>query len=140
MANELIVGYDGSACAEAALIEAAALAGHLGCSLVVASAAEPPAVLAGGAGDQRRLLHQRGDEILKQAGETVDQTGVAATYLVVDARPAQGLLDLAERYDARMIVIGTYGEAPLVGAILGSTPHKLLHLSTRPVLVVPAPA
>jgi Universal stress protein family len=39
---------------------------------------------------------------------------------------------------ARMIVVGSYGEAPLKGAIIGSTPYKLLHLSQRPVLVVPA--
>jgi nucleotide-binding universal stress UspA family protein len=34
--------------------------------------------------------------------------------------------------------VGSYGERPLRGAILGSTPHKLLHLAERPVLVVPA--
>ncbi|MGH2974785.1 MAG: universal stress protein [Solirubrobacterales bacterium] len=37
-----------------------------------------------------------------------------------------------------MIVVGSYGEAPLKGAIIGSTPCKLLHLSLCPVLVVPA--
>jgi nucleotide-binding universal stress UspA family protein len=46
-------------------------------------------------------------------------------------------LELAERESARMIVVGSYGESPIKGAILGSTPHKLLHLSERPVLVVP---
>ena len=35
-----------------------------------------------------------------------------------------------------MIVVGSYGEAPLKGALIGSTAHKLLHLSERPVLVV----
>jgi nucleotide-binding universal stress UspA family protein len=35
-------------------------------------------------------------------------------------------------------VVGTYGESPLKGAILGSTPHKLLHMSPVPVVVVPA--
>ena len=48
------------------------------------------------------------------------------------------MLDTAEKYDARLIVVGTWGESPLRGAILGSTPHKLLHWSTRPVLCVPA--
>ena len=43
-----------------------------------------------------------------------------------------------EKHDARVIVVGTYGETPLRGAILGSVPHKLLHLSDRPVLCVPA--
>ena len=36
-----------------------------------------------------------------------------------------------------MIVVGSYGEPPLKGMILGSTPNKLLHISERPVLVVP---
>ena len=36
-----------------------------------------------------------------------------------------------------MIVVGSYGEPPLKGMILGSTPNKLLHTSHRPVLVVP---
>jgi nucleotide-binding universal stress UspA family protein len=33
--------------------------------------------------------------------------------------------------------VGDKGLRPIRGAILGSTPHKLLHLSDRPVLVVP---
>jgi nucleotide-binding universal stress UspA family protein len=63
---------------------------------------------------------------------------VQAEVELVDERPAQALADLAARHDARMIVVGTYGESPIKGAILGSTPHKLLHLAERPVLVVPA--
>jgi nucleotide-binding universal stress UspA family protein len=50
----------------------------------------------------------------------------------------RALVELADRHDARMIVVGSYGERPIKGAILGSTPHKLLHLAGRPVLVVPA--
>ena len=49
------------------------------------------------------------------------------------------LLALASEREARLIVVGTYGESPLRSAILGSTPHKLLHLSEVPVLVVPPP-
>ena len=61
----------------------------------------------------------------------------AEVALVAD-RPAAALLSLAEKHDARFIVVGSYGESPLRSAILGSTPHKLLHLSERPVVVVPA--
>jgi len=35
-------------------------------------------------------------------------------------------------------VVGGTGERPIVGAVLGSVPHKLLYLSPVPVLVVPA--
>ena len=37
-----------------------------------------------------------------------------------------------------MIVVGSHGERPIAGALLGSVPHKLLHLSETPVLVVRA--
>jgi nucleotide-binding universal stress UspA family protein len=37
-----------------------------------------------------------------------------------------------------MIVVGSHGEGPLKGAIIGSTPHKLIQLSSVPVLVVRA--
>ena len=53
-------------------------------------------------------------------------------------KPADAVLAVAERRDTRMIVVGTHGECPIAGALLGSVPHKLLHRSSAPVLVVPA--
>ena len=38
-----------------------------------------------------------------------------------------------------MIVVGSASERPLTGLILGSVPHKLVHRSNVPVLVVPMP-
>ena len=58
--------------------------------------------------------------------------------MVVEQSPAQALVELADERDARLIVVGTHGESPIRGALLGSTPHKLLHISDRPVLVVPS--
>ena len=52
-------------------------------------------------------------------------------------KPAEALVRVADAYDATVIVVGTSGTSQIRGAILGSTPHKLLHLSTRPVLCVP---
>ncbi len=36
-----------------------------------------------------------------------------------------------------MIVVGTYGDSPIKGAILGSTPHKLVQIAEVPVVVTP---
>jgi nucleotide-binding universal stress UspA family protein len=55
----------------------------------------------------------------------------------VEERPTEALLKLADERDARAIVVGTFGEHSVRGAILGSVPHRLLHVSDRPVLVVP---
>jgi nucleotide-binding universal stress UspA family protein len=40
---------------------------------------------------------------------------------------------------SRTIVVGSASERPLTGFILGSVPHKLVHRSRIPVLVVPMP-
>ena len=62
---------------------------------------------------------------------------VQAERSSAEAEPAGLKANAIGFLDAHMIVIGTHGESPLRGAILGSTPHKLLHLADRPVVVVP---
>ena len=86
----------------------------------------------------RDALRDSGEQAAKHAVELVRDKGVETRVELVDERPVDALLALAEQHDARFIVVGTYGESPLKGAILGSTPHKLLHLSETPVVVVPA--
>jgi nucleotide-binding universal stress UspA family protein len=58
--------------------------------------------------------------------------------LLLPRKGYHALAETADERDARMIVVGSYGDPPLKGVILGSTPTKLLHLADRPVLVVPA--
>jgi nucleotide-binding universal stress UspA family protein len=137
---DLIVGYDRSDCARAALGAAIELARALGDRVVVAYAEAPPDSLRGEEWKvHRQALREIGEEALAEALERVRAAGVEVDSELVTLKPAEALLALAGRRDARMIVVGTHGEGPIAGAILGSVPHKLLHRSPVPVLVVPAP-
>ena len=98
--------------------------------------------LPGPTGEEYRAHH----EAVRQAGRDRDSNtpwwpptrpGCATTVEVIDQKPAQALIDAASRHEARLIVVGSWGESPIRGALLGSTPHKLLHLSDVPVLCVP---
>ena len=137
MAGEVIVGYDGSECAKGALSQAVEQARMFGTGLVIAFAYEPPAT----GRDVRPPPRPRGpgQGPHRRGPRLVADSGVQATTAVIDARPAEGLLALADEHQARMIVIGTHGERPLMGVVLGSTPYKLLHRSPVPVLVVRVP-
>jgi nucleotide-binding universal stress UspA family protein len=42
----------------------------------------------------------------------------------------------AQDHDADLIVMGSRGRGNLAGIILGSTAHKVIHLTDRPVLIV----
>ncbi len=136
MADPIVVGYDGSECAKAALGEACTLARAAGYRIVVAFGYH---VWPGGGeiGDYRRVLKEHGDEVTREALATVEAAGLEGEAAVVEESPAEGLVQLAEQVGARMIVVGTRGEGPIAGMILGSTPHRLLHRSSLPVLVVP---
>ena len=137
MAGPLLVGYDGTPGAQAAAGEALALASELGAEVVFAFAywTNPQG---GEVSDMLTALRDLGEAHLREAQETAEAAGVAAHAELVNEVPSVGLVDVADQRDARMIVVGSYGEAPLRGALVGSTAHKLLHLSERPVLVVRA--
>jgi len=134
----LILGYDGSDCANAELDEATDLAKSLGDRIVVGFGYGP-----GGPGEEfiatRDMIRQVGERVTAEGRERASSQGVEVDVELVDERPTEALLSLAEKHDARAIVVGTYGEHPIRGALLGSVPNKLLHLSKRPVFVVPAP-
>ena len=97
----------------------------------------------GGPGEEYRAhrdaVRQIGERVTAEAAERAAQADVEVEVVLREDRPVDALLALAGEQDARLIVVGSYGEPPLRSAILGSTPHKLLHLSEVPVLVVPPP-
>ena len=133
----VVLGYDESPGAEVALGTAIRVAANGGESLIIVYGAGPP----GGLGEEykahRDALMEMGQHALDRAVELAGQEGVDTEIRLVDAKPAQALLEVADEVDATVIVVGTTGESPLRSAVLGSTPHKLLHLSSRPVLCVP---
>jgi nucleotide-binding universal stress UspA family protein len=49
---------------------------------------------------------------------------------------AREIADSAREHDAGTIVMGSKGHGDLAGLLLGSTAHKVIHLTDRPVLVV----
>jgi nucleotide-binding universal stress UspA family protein len=133
----VVLGYDESPGADAALTTAISVAARFGEPLVLVYGVAPP----GGAGEEfkahRQALLEIGRTALAHAVERAEAAGVETDIRLVDAKPAQALMQVADACDASVIVVGTAGESPIKGAMLGSTPHKLLHLSSRPVLCVP---
>lgn len=139
MSAGVIIGYDGSDCAKEALRVAVEVGRAYGEPVTVAFGYQVSPV-GGEVHDYHLALRDLATKRLQEAKALVgDDAGQIEAVIVEDA-PAAALVQLAAERDARLIVVGTRGERPLHGALLGSTPHKLLQLSDRPVLVVPVPA
>jgi nucleotide-binding universal stress UspA family protein len=138
MSSGVIVGYDGSDCAKAALRTAIELARAYGEKVVVAFAYELNPV-AGEIHDYHAALKELATQRLTEATTLATETDTAVEIeaVIVEQAPAAALVALADERDARLIVVGTRGERWIKEVLLGSTPQKLLYLSDRPVLVVP---
>jgi nucleotide-binding universal stress UspA family protein len=133
----IVVGYDGRAGAQAAFAEALRLAGELGAPVVLVFSFEVSR-LGGEVADLEAAVQERGRAVLDEALAKADGAGVELDTELLGEPPAEGLLTVADARDAQMVVVGSTGEGPLRGILVGSTPYKLLHLSSRPVLVVRA--
>jgi nucleotide-binding universal stress UspA family protein len=57
--------------------------------------------------------------------------------LIEDDSAARGLLNVAKREHADLLVVGSRGREALAGRLLGGTSYKLVHHADRPVVVVP---
>ena len=132
----IVVGYDGSDCARAALATAIDVAKALDDQLRVVMAYEVSR-LGGEVADYATALRERADQIIAMAQDQAAAAGVPIEGEVVEEERVQALIDVAQQTDARVIVVGSRGEHPLKGALVGSVPHKLLQVAGRPVLVVP---
>lgn len=139
MSTGILVGYDGSDCAKQA-VRIAIEVGRAYKEKVLIAFAYQISPVGGELHDYHLALKDLATKRLEEATELVHSTnGVEVEAVIVEESPAHALVDLAAQRDIRMIVVGTRGEGPIRGALIGSTPHKLLHLSDRPVLVVPIP-
>lgn len=142
MFKKIIWATDGSPSAERALPYAKELAREGGGSLLVVHAVETFT----GSRAAGLPLNAEEDEMKARIEQQVEQLkadGVDAELKVVaglGAHAAHAITEAAEEAGADVIVTGTRGHTALSGLLLGSVTHRLLHVSTCPVLAVPAAA
>jgi nucleotide-binding universal stress UspA family protein len=136
--GQIVVGYDGSDCSRNALDEALRTADALGDQVAVVFGYAPPGLWGGEIVEHEEAIEERGQKVLDEAKRQAEAAGATVALELVARKASEAIVEVADKRDARMIVGGSYGDPPLKGMILGSTPNKLLHIADRPVLVVPA--
>ncbi len=134
----IVIGYDGSSSSKSALDQALEFAKALGDSLVVVFAAAPGGYGGGEVPEQRKAVEEFGQKVTQEAVDAAKAAKVDCTVEMINEHPHDALITAGDKHDARMIVVGSHGDHPVVGAIIGATPYKLVQMSDRPVLVVRA--
>lgn len=135
--STIVLGYDGSPSANAALEHVLSLAPRLGATVHVVFGYYISPLGGGDARDYHDALVKLGQHELARAHADLDAAGIDTHAHLRSGKPAEVILELAEEVDADYVVVGTRGESPISGAVLGSVVLRLIQRCRRPMLVVP---
>lgn len=144
MSQKIVVGYDGSKGAKAALDFAVSLAKAQGGGIVIAHVLEwsPYSFLTPTELEER---HKRRTEELARAEsavlapvvEQLKGSGVEVTTALKYGHIAETICSIAKAEDASQIVIGRTGDSALSSRLFGSVAGSLAQAAPVPVTIVP---
>jgi len=148
----IVIGYDGSDDARAAIEQAGKLLGggratvvvvwerfvevlaHTGAGLGMVAPMVDYAEIDAATEESARQRAEEGAKLARDAGFEAD-----ATSRVRETSIAEAILAEADAVTADAIVLGTRGLTGVKSVVLGSVSHAVLHHADRPVVVVPSP-
>lgn len=143
MAATLLVGIDGSECAERAAKFAAERAQQIGAELHLVGVIEwsnysflTPEELETRHKD-REEDKERANQVLTPLKERLSQGGLNIRTSVHFGHPAKVMKEVAEEERVSQIFIGRHGRSRFEAALFGSITNRILQLAPVPVTVVP---
>jgi nucleotide-binding universal stress UspA family protein len=83
-----------------------------------------------------RAYEEKGLAMLKQFGETARQAGVTIEYTQNVGVPGKTICQLANNFDAELIVVGRRGHSGLNELVMGSVSNYVMHHANCSVLIV----
>jgi len=137
MFDKLVVALDSSDHAGPVLNAAGELAAKIGSTVRVLHVLEMG--FAGRAGQVPLEGKEEAQKLVDDAVAELESKGLTATGTIRAAqhgRVAGEISDEAREWGATGIITGSRGLTDLEGIVLGSTTHKLLHVTDLPVLVI----
>jgi nucleotide-binding universal stress UspA family protein len=76
------------------------------------------------------------DRLLERAVKELGEPGLDVSTTVLYGSPAEALAEEAAASDIGMVVVGSRGHGAVARMFLGSVSDRLVHISSKPILVV----
>jgi nucleotide-binding universal stress UspA family protein len=136
--KRIIAAIDGSEASQDALRSAVQLALAFGAHLTIVNVIPTFA-------DERELesfgdfdhaLEDYAKKLVADAAATVDLPVGRVDTQVLRGTPAEAVADAAQASDVGLVVVGNRGRNAVTRVLLGSVSDRLVHICTKPVMVV----
>ncbi len=137
----MLVAVDGSEHSENAVRHALDMARRIGDVHIVLVNVQPPAM----SGEVSNLLTaeevmeqhtEAGRQVLANAEDLVRKAGIAFDTEIAFGRPAESIVECAQRRGCDAIIMGASSHGPVRSLVLGSVAAKVAHMAEMPVTVV----
>jgi nucleotide-binding universal stress UspA family protein len=138
--KRILVAVDGSDPSLKAARMAADVAIRFGSTLtlvhVVPKLVLPPDVYGLTIAEVEKEHRAYADRLLEKAISTLEEPGLEIGTTVLYGSPAEAIAEEGAASDVGLIVVGSRGHGAVARMFLGSTSDRLVHISSKPVLVV----
>ncbi len=131
----ILVGFDGSEGSEQALNRAMLLIDSYGelILLAVIPSSKDKTIVDVNAYD---TLKKKANNLIKNTITDLGEQSFEIKGLVEEGDPAAVIIDVSNRLDADLIVLGSKGQSELGRYLIGSVANKVVQYAAKPVMVV----
>lgn len=145
MYKRILMPVDGSETANKALVAALQLARNFGSRMRLVHVVDEPTYLTGHdhhggySSDLSSIMQEAGAKVLSNAMAIAQAAGVEVDNILFDSfgqRLGESVADVAKRWNADLIVVGTHGRHGLGRILMGSGAEQIIRLAPVPVLVI----
>lgn len=133
--NKILIGFDGSEGSEKALNRAMMLLGEYGMMILLAVVPSPEKKTFVDA-NAYNFLKKKAKDLINQVILNLSEHNFEIKGMVEQGDPASVIIDVSNRLNVDLIVLGSKGQSELGQYLIGSVANKVVQYAAKPVMVV----
>ena len=133
--KKILVGFDGSEGSEQALNRAMMLIDEYG-ELFLLAVVPSPTDKSYVDVDAYKNMKKKADVLISNAITDLGKQGFSLKGIVEEGDPAAKIIDVSNRLNVDLIVLGSKGQSELGRYLIGSVANKVVQYAAKPVMVV----
>ena len=132
---KILVGFDGSEGSEQALNRAIMLLDEYG-ELILLAVIPSPSDKTFVDNEMYKIIRKKAENMISEVIQDICKQDFTVTGMVEEGDPAAGIIDVANKLNVDLIVLGSKGTSEIGRYPIGSVANKVVQYAHKPVMVV----
>jgi len=133
--KKILVGFDGSEGSKQALSRSIMLLDEHG-ELILLAVIPSPSDKTFVDNEMYKTMKKKAEDMVAEVVSEIDQQGFTLTGLIEEGDPSARIIDVSNRLNVDLIVLGSKGTSKIGWYLIGSVANKVVQYAHKPVMVV----